>query len=380
MLLSSFTDPSSTAVAAEVTPAASAKLERSLRRTAHISGYTPSSNSATTIARTTEGSSRSQPLQTTPAGSEQIVKSASAVSSSAAPTLAQPLTSVKAPFPGNASTVAAALKAESASRPAEMDASLQKGLLAQSSPGSTTSPGDGAGGTSPGTASPDTTTPGTISPGTTPDTTTPGTTPDTTTPGATPDTTTPGTISPGTTPDTTTPGTTTPGTTPSDTTPAPPTQPNQPGTNLLQDVSPGRATRSGSSYFGVGGNIGIGSGDTALGEGSFAIISKIGLTRQFSVRPSLLIEDNVTILLPLTYDFSFGTTPTDTFGFRAAPYVGIGPAISTGDGGSVDLLLTGGFDIPLSSQFTLNAAVNATVTGEAAIGILLGIGYNFQGF
>ncbi|MCY7323966.1 MAG: hypothetical protein LH660_19745 [Phormidesmis sp. CAN_BIN36] len=151
-------------------------------------------------------------------------------------------------------------------------------------------------------------------------------------------------------------------------------------TPILNQVSPGRSTRSGSSYVGVGGNIGIGSGDTALGEGSFAVISKIGLLRSFSVRPSLLFSGDVTILLPITYDFSFGEGPTETLGFSAAPYVGIGAAISTGDGADVALLLTGGVDVPISSQFTATAAVNATVTGEAAIGILVGVGYNFSGF
>lgn len=151
-------------------------------------------------------------------------------------------------------------------------------------------------------------------------------------------------------------------------------------TPIINQVSPGRSTRSGSSYVGVGGNIGIGSGDTALGQGSFAVISKIGLLRSFSVRPSLLFSDDVTILLPVTYDFSFGEGPTETFGFTAAPYVGIGAAISTGDGADVALLLTGGIDVPISPQFTATAAVNATVTGEAAVGILLGVGYNFSGF
>lgn len=145
-------------------------------------------------------------------------------------------------------------------------------------------------------------------------------------------------------------------------------------------MSPGRATRSGSSYVGIGGNIGIGDGDTALGEGSFAVISKIGLTRSFSVRPSFLIDDDVTILLPLTYDFSFGAGPTADLGFTAAPYVGIGAAISTGDDSGVDLLLTGGIDVPLSSQFTATASVNASVTGNPAVGIFIGIGYNFAGF
>ncbi len=178
----------------------------------------------------------------------------------------------------------------------------------------------------------------------------------------------------------TTPTQTTPQIQPTVPTETTPTQTTPQTIPIQTQVSPGRTTRSGSSYVGIGGNIGIGSGDTSLGEGSFAVISKIGLLRSFSVRPSLLFSGDVTILLPVTYDFSFGEGPTETLGFTAAPYVGIGAAISTGDGGDVALLLTGGVDVPISSQFTATAAVNATVTGRAAIGILIGVGYNFSGF
>lgn len=186
-----------------------------------------------------------------------------------------------------------------------------------------------------------------------------------------------------TVPDTTAPGTTSPEAPSTAPSPSPaPVDNTTPAGNSSPDTTivPGRATRSGSSYIGVGGNIGIGSGDTALGSGSFAILSKIGLTRSFSVRPSLLINDDVTILLPVTYDFRFGEGPTGGLGFSAAPYIGIGPAISTGDGVSADLLLTGGIDIPIGTRFTATAAVNATVTGNPAVGVLLGIGYNFAGF
>jgi hypothetical protein len=242
------------------------------------------------------------------------------------------------PVPGKTLTSASVLRSE--------DSKTVAPILAQTE------------GTTPGTITPGTTTPGTITPGTT----TPGT--------ITPGTTTPGTIPPGTnTPDTTTPGIITPiQTTPDTTTPG------------IRDVTPGRATRSGSSYFGVGGNIGLGDGDTAIGEGSFAVISKIGLTRAFSVRPSALIGDSVTILLPVTYDLSFGEGPTGELGFTAAPFVGAGAAISTSDDASVDLLLTGGVDVPLTPQLTGTASVNASVTGNGAVGVLLGIGYNFNGF
>jgi hypothetical protein len=195
-----------------------------------------------------------------------------------------------------------------------------------------------------------------------------------TTPSPTPGTFTPATPSP--TPESSPPGTFTP-TTPTPTAPMDTTPRISPGTRT---ITPGRATSSGSSYFGVGGNIGLGDGDTAIGEGSFAILSKIGLTRNFSVRPSALFGDNVTILLPVTYDFRFGEGPTGELGFTAAPFLGVGAAISTGDDTSVDLLLTGGIDVPLGSQFTATASVNASVTGNAAVGLLLGVGYNFSGF
>ncbi|MHC5728818.1 MAG: fasciclin domain-containing protein, partial [Nostoc sp.] len=53
-------------------------------------------------------------------------------------------------------------------------------------------------------------------------------------------------------------------------------------------VEPGRATRGGRSYIGVAGNIGLLGNDRALSDGNFAVISKVGLTRNISVRPSVI--------------------------------------------------------------------------------------------
>jgi hypothetical protein len=55
------------------------------------------------------------------------------------------------------------------------------------------------------------------------------------------------------------------------------------------NVNPGRPTQSGSSYVGIAGNIGL-SGDSALSDTNFAVISKIGLTRQLSFRLRLSLE------------------------------------------------------------------------------------------
>ncbi len=230
--------------------------------------------------------------------------------------------------------------------------------------------------TTPGTDSTVTpTTPGTQ---TVPPTTTPGTdgTVTPTTPG------TDGTVTP-TTPGTQMPPTTTPETTP--TTPSQETAPSQESTptqpSFGSDVRPGRATRSGSSYVGVAGNIGLGGGGTALGLGNFTIISKIGLTNSISVRPSAIIGDNTTVLIPITYDFNLRSTGIDEEALSSfAPYLGAGIGIATGDNSDVAPMVTAGVDVPLTRQFTATAAVNAGFFDSTSVGLAIGVGYNFNGF
>lgn len=143
------------------------------------------------------------------------------------------------------------------------------------------------------------------------------------------------------------------------------------------DVDPGTPTFGGDSYIGIAGNLGLG-GDSALGDSSFMVISKIGLTTRIAVRPSVAIEDNPVILVPVTFDFSI--RPVDAFTERLpiAPYVGGGIAFSTGDNSDVGPLLTAGVDFPVTSRFTATAAVNAAFLDDTDVGILLGIGYNFS--
>lgn len=209
--------------------------------------------------------------------------------------------------------------------------------------------------------------------GTTPGTTTPGTpVPIPTTPSTTPSTT-PGNSAPSqTTPENTTPGTPT---TPANSAPTPTT----PGTTTPgpNEVVPGRATRSGPSYIGIGPNIGI-SGDTALGNTNFTIMSKIGLTRNLSVRPAAVTGGSTMFLLPITLDFPFQAAGTT--GYSIAPYLGAGAAISTGRGPTGRLLLTGGVDIPITGSLTATAGVNAAIINRTDVGLLIGIGYNFPGF
>jgi hypothetical protein len=146
------------------------------------------------------------------------------------------------------------------------------------------------------------------------------------------------------------------------------------------DIDLGRTTSGGSSYIGVAANIGLSGGDSSLSDGNFAVVSKIGLTNSISVRPSAVLGDNTTILLPITYDFTFQSADAFSEPLPIAPYVGVGAAYKTGDDSQFAFLVSGGIDVPLSPQFTATAAVNAGFFNETDIGLLLGVGYNFSGF
>jgi hypothetical protein len=143
-------------------------------------------------------------------------------------------------------------------------------------------------------------------------------------------------------------------------------------------LSPGRSTRSGPSYIGIGGNIGLG-GDTTLGDSGFSVISKIGLTRNLSARPGVVIGDNdPTILLPLTVDFPISSVlETGELNVEAAPFVGGGIAISTGSDSLVRPLISAGIDVPVASRITATAAVNFAFFDDTEVGLTLGAGYSF---
>lgn len=140
-------------------------------------------------------------------------------------------------------------------------------------------------------------------------------------------------------------------------------------------VTPGRVTRSGPSYIGIGGNLGL-TGRTALSRGSFSVISKIGLTRNFSARPSAVIGDRTVFMVPLTLDFPIEQVE-NIQRLSVAPYVGGGLAVSTGRDSRVGALLTGGVDVPVIPNITATAGVNAAFLRRTEVGLLVGVGYNF---
>ena len=294
-----------------------------------------------------------------------------------------PLSAKTVPLPGTVATSAIGLQTKLLTAQTIAQTSDTIPGTVQPTPGTTPQTIQPTPGATPGTVeTTPQTTPGTVQ--TTPDTTPgtvqsiPGTTPQTIqpSPGTTPGTvettpqTTPGTMQ--TTPDTA-PGTvqTTPETTPRPVQPATGTTPEAAPS---QTITPGRATLSGPSYVGIGGNIGFG-GSTDLGRGSFTIFSKIGLTNNISARPAININEDPTILLPVTLDFPFRSVIDGRI--SVAPYIGGGIVISTGSDSVVRALITGGVDVPITNQFTANANVSVGFFGNTEVGLRLGVGYNF---
>lgn len=126
------------------------------------------------------------------------------------------------------------------------------------------------------------------------------------------------------------------------------------------------------AYLGIGGNLGIVAGSSAIGDFGFTVLSKISLGPRFALRPSFIFSENYTSLtIPLTYNFNTASLA----GFRFQPYVGAGVDIPFGE--DVGVLIDAGADIPISRDFTINTAANMRVSGGFGLGLSVGVGYNF---
>lgn len=135
-----------------------------------------------------------------------------------------------------------------------------------------------------------------------------------------------------------------------------------------------------TAYIGVGVNLGVGSGNSDLSEGRFLVYGKLGFTPNISLRPAVLLGNQTTFLIPVTYDFPLQAADAiQPVSF--VPYLGGGVIIASGSGdNNVGLLLSGGVDFPISRDFTATAGLNVGfVRNSTDFGILLGIAYNIPG-
>ncbi|RMH72401.1 MAG: hypothetical protein D6680_19140 [Cyanobacteria bacterium J007] len=149
--------------------------------------------------------------------------------------------------------------------------------------------------------------------------------------------------------------------------------------NIAQnrEIEPGRRTRSGPSYLGIGVNIGFNEdGGSPLGNGNFAVISKIGLLEQVSARPAILFGDDLMFLLPVTVDFPLQDTE-EVARATIAPYLGGGLALSPNSDNFLGGFGTVGLDTALTSNFTATVGVNLGYVKELELGVIVGGGYTF---
>ncbi|MEQ9482626.1 hypothetical protein [Coleofasciculus sp. F4-SAH-05] len=165
---------------------------------------------------------------------------------------------------------------------------------------------------------------------------------------------------------------------------------NESRTLAQTDLDIRRGTLGVPNYFGIGINIGLteendvtdadDGGETALGDAGFVINGKIGLSRNLSLRPGVIIGDDALFMVPLTYDFLIPRV--DPFEpVRFAPFLGGGVALSTDSDNNIGFLLTGGVDVPLSRSFVANGSINiGFIEDQTDIGIILGVGYTFPDF
>ncbi|OKH18175.1 hypothetical protein [[Limnothrix rosea] IAM M-220] len=129
------------------------------------------------------------------------------------------------------------------------------------------------------------------------------------------------------------------------------------------------------SYVGIGANIGLSDEDKGVADGGFAVISKVAITNNISVRPGVSFGDDAVITVPITYDFTLrGRDPFVENSFT--PYIGGGVAFDTGSDEDADFLVTGGMDYRFAKNWVGNLGVNVGFADDNTdIGVVFGVGY-----
>lgn len=142
-----------------------------------------------------------------------------------------------------------------------------------------------------------------------------------------------------------------------------------------------RRSKPDENYIGVGLNIGL-EGETALGDSeTIALFGRVKLARRFSLRPSVVIDDNATISFPATFDI-----PLSGGGNNLLPkapvelFVGAGPLFTLDDDGDneIGVASLAGVDVPFLNRFTASANLIVGFSDDDVdLGTILGIAFRF---
>ncbi|MDJ1182768.1 hypothetical protein [Roseofilum casamattae] len=142
--------------------------------------------------------------------------------------------------------------------------------------------------------------------------------------------------------------------------------------------APAREQREPSqSYFGIGGTIGLGGDETALGDGGFSLVSKAAFTENLSLHNATSFGKQTASMFALTGEMPIRDTETQRV--VLIPFLGGGTLVTTDDELKLHGLIVGGVDVPISDQLMGTVRVNTGfVDGDTEVGLVLGVGYRFS--
>ena len=123
------------------------------------------------------------------------------------------------------------------------------------------------------------------------------------------------------------------------------------------------------NYVGVGGS-----------DEGFTVNGKVAIHDHLSVRPAISTDfdfndsDDVSYIVPLTYDFN----ALDPQG-RLFPWLGAGVNGDIGNDSNVEFAVTGGADYRITDHFLVNGSVvwSPFEDGGDEVGFVAGVGYSF---
>jgi hypothetical protein len=147
---------------------------------------------------------------------------------------------------------------------------------------------------------------------------------------------------------------------------------------MAQSALPIESFQSPNSYIGIGGAIGINGNTTSLGSGGLTVVSKLRFTDNLSLHDATVLfgREAATSMIILSADFPIRNSEGKTI---AAPFIGGGAQIRYAEGLFVSPAVSGGVDIPMSSNFTGTVRLNAGFPSNrsADVGVIIGAGYTF---
>lgn len=132
------------------------------------------------------------------------------------------------------------------------------------------------------------------------------------------------------------------------------------------------------SYIGLGGVIGLQGKTTSLSQGTFSVISKQVLSRNFAIHSDNTIFGSLraSSSVALTYNHPIRS---ESLPIVFIPFLGGGVIVHDENGLKVNPLVTAGIDIDTPINMTGTVRINSGFIGgrSADVGVIFGVGYNY---